>query len=177
MTASTKLRVAMVELWLAVGLVADSVAGLQWTAPREWTNLGTAPMRAATYKVPLAAGDHGAAECVVYFFGKGQGGPIDANIERWRGQFRTSSGKPAVAAIRKRVVHGLPVTAIDVSGEYTGMSGPVGEPSAVAGYRLLGAILENPGGNVFLKFTGPLRTVTANQAAFEKLLASFEKQR
>jgi hypothetical protein len=57
------------------------------------------------------------------------------------------------------------------------MSGPVGEPSSVAGYRLLGAILENPGGNVFLKFTGPLRTVTANQAAFEKLLASFEKQR
>lgn len=88
MTASTKLRVAMVELWLAVGLVADSVAGLKWTAPREWTNVGTAPMRAATYKVPLAAGDHGAAECVVYFFGKGQGGPIDANIERWRGQFR-----------------------------------------------------------------------------------------
>ena len=163
MTASTKLRVAMVELWLAVGLVADSVAGLQWTAPREWTDVGTAPMRAATYKVPLAAGDHG--------------GPIDANIERWRGQFRTSSGKPAVAAIRKRVVHGLPVTAIDVSGEYTGMSGPVGEPSSVAGYRLLGAILENPGGNVFLKFTGPLRTVTANQDAFEKLLASFEKQR
>ena len=38
-------------------------------------------MRAATYMVD-------GAECVVYFFGAGQGGSIEANVERWKGQFR-----------------------------------------------------------------------------------------
>ncbi len=171
------MRGSIAGLILALPLWADSVAGLQWTAPSQWKNVGTAPMRAATYQVPLASGDHGAAECVVYFFGQGQGGPIDLNMERWNGQFRTPDGKVAPAEIQKRTVHGLPVTTIDVSGTYSGMSGPLGEPTAVPDYRLLGAILENPGGNVFLKFTGPRRTVTANQAVFERLLGSFEKQR
>jgi hypothetical protein len=44
------------------------------------------------------------------------------------------------------------------------------------GYRLLGAIVENPGGNVFLKFTGPERTIAANQQHFTQLLDSFQKQ-
>jgi hypothetical protein len=42
-------------------------------------------------------------------------------------------------------------------------------------YRLLGAIVEGPGGNVFLKFTGPMKTIAANQAKFEQLLTSFQK--
>jgi hypothetical protein len=170
------MRVPTLFFLLAVSVAADSIAGLQWTAPPEWKNQGTAPMRAATYAVPLAPGDRGPAECVVYFFGQGQGGPVDANMERWNGQFQTPSGKTAAAHIGKRVVHGLPVTTIDVSGTYSGMAGPQATPAPAAGYRLLGAIIENPGGNIFLKFTGPARTIAANQARFEKLLDSFEKQ-
>jgi hypothetical protein len=48
--------------------------------------------------------------------------------------------------------------------------------SVKPGYRLLGAIIENPGGNVFLKFTGPAKTIAANQRNFEQLLESFQKQ-
>lgn len=162
---------------LALPMLAASVAGLQWSAPPEWKDAGSAPMRAVTYKVPLAAGDQGAPECVVYFFGQGQGGPVQANIERWNGQLLTPDGKTAPAQINKRVIHGLPVTTIDVSGAYTGMAGPEAQSAAVPGYRLLGAIIENPGGNIFLKFTGPARTVNANAAIFEKLLASFEPKR
>ena len=36
----------------------------------------------------------GRAEVVVYFFGKGQGGNVDANLARWKGQFSTSDGSP-----------------------------------------------------------------------------------
>jgi len=171
------MRVAILWSLFALSLTAESVAGLEWTAPAGWKNVGTAPMRAATYEVPMAAGDHGKTECVVYFFGQGQGGPVDANIERWNGQFLTASGKTAPGRIRKRIVHELPVTTIDVSGSYTGLAGPEAQAAAVPGYRLLGAIIENPGGNIFLKFTGPVRTVTANAAAFEKLLDSFEPKR
>jgi hypothetical protein len=161
----------------AILLDAESVAGLKWTAPAGWKNQGQQTMRAATYSVPAAPGDKESSECVVYFFGQGQGGPIQANMDRWKSQFQTPDGKPAPAKIATRTVNGLPVTTIDVSGNYSGMGGPLATSTSVAkDYRLLGAILENPGGNIFLKFTGPSKTVTANQQKFEQLLASFSKQ-
>src|SRR5579872_7140952 len=92
---------------------AESVAGLQWKAPDGWKNLGSQTMRAATYSVPAAAGDKAGAECVVYFFGQGQGGPVEANIERWKGQFQTPDGKPAAGKTGVRVVNGLNVTTLD----------------------------------------------------------------
>lgn len=132
-------------------------------------------MRAATYPVPAAPGDHDSAECAVYFFGVGQGGSVQANIDRWEGQFKIA-GKAAPAKVTKITIHGLPVTTIDVSGEYSGMAGPTATaPVLVSGYRLLGAIIESPGGNVFIKFTGPAKTIAANQPKFQQLLDSFEK--
>ena len=156
---------------------AESVAGLKWTAPAGWKNLGAQIMRAAVYNVSAAPGDKESAECVVYFFGQGQGGPVEANIERWKGQFTTPDGKPAPANIATRTVNGLAVTTIDISGAYSGMGGPLAQTQSVSqGYRLLGAILVNPGGNIFLKFAGPAKTVAANRQKFEQLLASFSKQ-
>jgi hypothetical protein len=167
--------------WLPLALIictvvvfAESAAGLQWTAPAGWKNLGTQPMRAATYSVAPVAGDTASAECGVYFFGAGQGGSVEANIERWKGQF-TDAGKPAAAKTGTRKINGLTVTTIDTSGEYSGMGGPMAPSTPAAGYRLLGAIVEGPGGNIFLKFTGPARTIAANQQKFEQLLASFQR--
>jgi hypothetical protein len=154
---------------------ADSAGGLQWTPPAGWKNAGPLPMRAATYTVAPAAGDTAAGECAVFYFGSGQGGSIDANLERWKGQFQATGGKPADARVAKRTLRGLSVTTIDTSGAYSGMSGPMaGSSRSVPGYRLLGAIVEGPRGNVFVKFTGPAKTVAANQQQFEQLLASFE---
>ncbi|MDR3701754.1 MAG: hypothetical protein P4L56_19050 [Candidatus Sulfopaludibacter sp.] len=134
-------------------------------------------MRSATYRVAAVQGDNERAECAVYFFGAGQGGSIQANLERWNGQFTQTDGKPAAAKIQKRTVHGLAVTTIDVSGEYSGMGGPMATARTVQPrYRLLGAIIENPGGNVFLKFTGPARTIAANERNFTQLLDSFQKE-
>ena len=155
----------------AISLLAESAAGVKWTAPPGWTTQAPRPMRAATYSIGPASGDKAAAECAVYFFGAGQGGSVDANVERWKGQF--SGGAPAAVATRK--VRGLAMTTLDVSGNYSGMGGPTATaPSSVPGYRLLGAIVEGPGGNVFIKFTGPAKTIAANQQKFEQLLASFQ---
>jgi hypothetical protein len=46
--------------------------------------------------------------------------------------------------------------------------------STVPGYRLLGAIIAASGGNIFVKLTGPAKTVAANQQKFEQMLASFQ---
>ena len=133
-------------------------------------------MRAATSPVAPVPGDRDGAECAVYFFGLSQGGTIEANIDRWEGQFKAPGRKPAPAEVTKIAIHGLPVTTIDVSGEYSGMAGPIATAPVVApGYRLLGAIIESPGGNVFVKFTGSAKTIAANQPKFQQLLDSFEK--
>jgi hypothetical protein len=169
-------RLALVLAGAAFALSADSVAGLRWSAPDGWAKGNARPMRAATYSVPGAT-PADAAECVVYFFGAGKGGTVDANIERWRGQFLGNDGKPHNAQVSRREVHGVAVTLIDTSGTYTGMGGPMAkEPTSNPGYRLLGAIVEGPGGNVFIKFTGPEKTVAANRQKFDQLINSFDKE-
>jgi hypothetical protein len=168
------LFIAFVMCLSAAVLIAESAAGLHWTAPAGWKTGPPQMMRAATYAVAAASGDTAAAECVVYFFGAGQGGSVNANIERWKGQF-TNAGKPAAAVLAKRTTHGIPMTTIDVAGEYSGLGGPLAASKPVPGYRLLGAIVEGPGGNIFVKFTGPARTIAANKAKYDTLLASFAK--
>jgi hypothetical protein len=139
-------------------LNAEYVAGLKWTPPAGWKIEGARPMRAATYTVDDA-------ECAVYFFGQGQGGSIDDNLARWKKQFHGPDAKTG-----KRTIHSLAVTTIDVSGDYSGMGS-----AAKSGYRMIGAIVEGPGGNVFFKFTGPAKTIAANQPKFESLLGSISK--
>ena len=114
-------------------------------------------MRAATYTVDDA-------ECIVNYFGPGQGGPVDANVKRWISQLQ---GGEATAKTAKRTIKGLNVTTVDVSGTYSSMGG-----TAKPGYRLLGAIVEAPQGSVFFKLAGPTKTVAANQAKFDAMLNS-----
>jgi hypothetical protein len=158
----------------AASTFAESAAGVRWTAPASWKAEAARPMRAATYSIPLAAGDQGVAECVVNYFGPGQGGGVEANIERWRGQVLGANGKPAVAKVDKRTGRGVPITVIDTSGTYTGMGGPMAAGKPVHGYRLMGAIVEGPGGSVFFKLTAPAKTIAAQQKNFEQLLASIQ---
>jgi len=134
-------------------------------------------MRAATYSVPAASGDTAAGECAVNFFGPGQGGSVQDNVDRWKGQFVARDGKAAVAKVASRIVRGLKVTTVETSGDYSGIDGPMAaSPKTVLNYRLLGAIVEAPGGRVFFKFTGPEKTVAANAVKFDQLLASLTPQ-
>jgi len=170
-------RTLVISLLAAVGLMADSGGGIRWTEPSGWKPQAQRPMRAATYLVPAAAGDQENGECGVYYFGAGQGGSTLANLDRWIGQFVQPGGKPSkdAAKMNAQTIHGLKVTTVDVSGAYTGMGGPMaaaGKP--MPGYRLLGAIVEGPEGSVFFKFTGPAKTVGANQQAFEKMIQSVQ---
>lgn len=171
-----RLLLLLAAVLFPIPALAESAGGLRWTMPAGWTAEAARPMRAATYTIVPAAGDHDTAECAVFFFGPGQGGTVADNIERWRSQILDPNGKTAVAKIDKRTAAGLTITRIDSSGAYTGMGGPMATSSrAVPGYRLLGAVVEGPrGNNVFIKFTGPAKTLAANQQKFEQLLASFQ---
>ncbi len=165
---------AFLSLVTLVSLAAaESAGGVRWTAPAGWKPEAERPMRAATYRVPAAAGDQEDGECAVFYFGPGQGGGVDANMQRWVGQFEQQQGPPQT---RKQTINGLPVTTIDLAGSYTGAGGPMATvKTAKPGYRLLGGIVEAPQGAVFFKFTGPAKTVAAQQAAFQKMLNSIAR--
>jgi hypothetical protein len=64
----------------------------------------------------------------------------------------------------------MKVHLIESVGAYMGMGAAAPRP----GYMQLGAIVEAPGRNVFMKIVGPQATVESNRAAFEAMLAGMK---
>src|SRR5271170_4195424 len=68
--------------------------GLSSTAPASWkAGSPTSEMRMYQFVLPKADGDPLDAELIVFFFGKGGGGGIDANVQRWKEKFLPPEGK------------------------------------------------------------------------------------
>ena len=145
--------------------------GIEWAMPKRWVAELAQGMRLASYAIPAVGGGE-AAECAVYYFGPGQGGGVDANVERWIGEFQS----PGTPARNTREIHGLRVSRVEVTGTYTAHAGAPGEATGVrSGWTLLGAIVEGPNGAVFFKLTGPGTTVAAAKKEFDGMLASLQK--
>lgn len=158
-------------IFLTLPAFADSAGGLSWSVPAGWKADPPRPMRAATYKIPMAKGDAEDAECGVFYFGQGQGGSVDANVQRWVSQFE--GAKPPTP--KKENVSGFDVTTLELEGTFTGGGGPMGPKTSKAGFKLLGAIVEGPEGAVFFKLTGPAKTVEAARADFAKMVKAIKK--
>jgi hypothetical protein len=154
------------------GMTSNSAAGVRWNLPAGWEVGAERPRRVATYTVPPAGGDTEGGECAVFYFGPGQGGNADANIERWIGQFESG----ARSKRSNGTVGGMALQNVEVEGTYLAPSGPMMQSSGSRpGYRLLGAIVEAPEGLVFFKFTGPEKTVQGARGAFDGMVRSIKK--
>lgn len=157
----------------AAGTTA-SAAGVSWTIPEGWDVMGPRPMRAATYMI--GDGDN-VSECAVFFFGTGQGGDVQSNIDRWIGQFQQPDGSDSKSKARTEHRHAgdFEVDIIDLTGTY--QSGGMGGQPVVPkpGYRLLGAIVGAPEGPLFFKLTGPEAAVGEIRPHFDNLIASIRK--
>jgi hypothetical protein len=158
---------------VAVAHGASAVAGIHWTRPEQWGVQPPRQMRIATYSIPAAEGDDEGGECAVFYFGSGQGGDLNANIERWASQFENAGS----AEQSPREVNGLKVTLVRIAGTYLAPSGPMMQSQGKKeNYRLLGAIVDAPEGMVFFKLTGPKKGVAACESDFNSLVDSFSKQ-
>jgi len=154
------------------GSVTNSAAGVRWSVPQRWEEQPARQMRVTTYSIPAAGGDEDDGECAVFYFGREQGGNVDANIERWAAQFENSPDPERST----RQVNGMTVTAVQVSGTYLSPGGPMMQSQAKKeNYRLRGAIVEAAEGLVFFKFTGPAATVEAAESEFDGLISSMTK--
>ena len=106
----------------------------------------------------------------------GAGGTIEANIDRWCGQFTQPDGGETKAKLTKKSlkVAGCGVTVVDIPGTYLDQPGGpfAGGPTIKRpDYRMLAAIVETPGeGNYYVKFYGPAATVERHAAGFQKMV-------
>jgi hypothetical protein len=167
----------------APGNQAAKVTGeLRYSVPESWqVEKPNSNMRVAQYRLPRADGDNADAELVLYYFGQGQGGSAQANIDRWLNQMQQPDGSPSreKAKIETLTINGMPVTTVDVLGKYNGgMASPGASPSAtpvnMSNYRLRAAIIETPKGSYFVKLTGPQNTVSRWEQAYTDYIKSFE---
>jgi hypothetical protein len=142
--------------------------------PRDWTpEPPSSSYRAAQYRVPAAKGA-AEGEVVVFYFGKGQGGPVEANVQRWTSQFSTADGKPVQPKLRQTQVNGLPTTRVELSGHYArnvgmGAQGAAAKPDQT----LLVAIVQTPDGNVTFQLHGDKATVERHRKAFDAMVGGF----
>lgn len=164
------------SLFVSSLALADGAAGVSWTVPSSWSAQGQRPMRAATYSLPAAKGDPEAAELGVFYFGQGQGGAVDANIQRWISQFTQPDGTPSEKVAKRSTskIAGFDVTQVELTGTFASGGMMMGPRVDKPGYALVGAIVQAPEGAVFFKLTGPQKTVQAAKKDFQKLLQSLK---
>jgi thiol-disulfide isomerase/thioredoxin len=125
-------------------------------------------MRAANYFVP-AANDGAPAEVVVF---QGIGGSPQANIMRWQGQVRGADGQPVEAETSSLEVAGVPVTMVELQGQYVGM----GQQPPQDDQIFLGAVIEAPSGDLHVRFVGDQTTVEANRDDFMAMIQGLQRK-
>ena len=157
-----------------------AVAGMEFTAPENWVPVQpTSNMRQASFEFGPVGTDTEKAEMHVFYFGPGDGGDVDANVQRWLSQMAPAEGAQAQEPEHSMfTASGYPVHLVKVDGTYSQSMGPAsahGEPKA--GYRLAGAIVEGAQGNVFFKITGPAATVRAMEPGLQTMLEGLGKGR
>jgi hypothetical protein len=149
---------------------------ITWVDPPEWKRSDKkSMMRKASYVVPRAAGDAADGDLGVFFFGPGQGGGLEANVDRWVKQFKGT--KPEEVKRADRTVNGIVVHTVEIaSGTYDAgpMGGGDGKPKE--NYGLLGAIVDAPGGSHFFKLVGPKATVAKARKQFDALIDSIKPE-
>lgn len=152
--------------------VADG--GIQFTAPGNWKKVKPrSNMLEAEFEIAKVGDDENNGRLTIM----GAGGSINANIDRWIGQFTNADGSPlADVETTTSEIAGQKVHMVDLYGTFAdGMGGPVGPKTDREDYRMLGAIIETEiDGKYFVKFYGPKKTVDENAAAFKKMLQSLK---
>ena len=154
------------------GAAQASGAGLEFETPSTWiSETPSSSMRLAQYRLPRVEGDPEDAELAVFYFG-GQGGSVQANVDRWIGQFSNPDGSPVTnPRVSERETSGVPLTLVDVGGTYHQAQGPMmAQTTAKENYRMLAAVAQGPGGPTFFKLTGPQPTVDHFEESFNAFL-------
>ncbi len=144
--------------------------------PEDWKQKPGDRLRKAQFEVPAAEGDKDGGELVVFYFGKGSGGSVQDNIQRYTKQFDADERKLKI--LEGESQQGK-YTLIELAGTYNKSIGPpiAMKTTKMAGARMLAVILHSEKyGNFFIRLTGPEKTVTANANAFRESFGADPKK-
>ena len=158
------------------GHTVFKVAGgtMQFSATKSWEKVTPrSSMLDAEFKIPKVDGDEKDGRMTMM----ASGGSIEANLDRWMGQFKDEDEQPMSGVEAKQLkVAGKTIHVLDLTGTFAdSMGGPFGPKTDRENYRMLGSIIETgTGRNCFLKFYGPRKTVDKNEKSYMELLKSLE---
>ena len=158
--------VAVTALSARPAIAQGTVSLLEYhtSVPDGWVARAPASTsRLAEYVVKPRGAMKDSAEVVVYFFGKSQGGNVEANLTRWKAQFSTTDGSPVPETITRDSTPGFPITFAEYRGTYARGIG-AGDPNAAKpNQELLAAIAETPRGTMFIQLFGPADRVVGER--------------
>ena len=154
------------------------VGNLKFIIPSKWKiEPVESPARGGQWRIPPLRPDGEGGRVFAFYFGPGVGGSPQDNIEAWIGTMFNVDGHPAAEKVKQHQANGLKITQVVLFGTYNQVvSLPGVPPVAKPNYGLLGAVIENPQGNIYWRFTGPEPLVTANLPLFDKLIDSLKPQ-
>jgi hypothetical protein len=154
------------------------VGDLKFIIPAKWKiEMVESPARGGQWHVPSLHGEGEGGEVVAFYFGPGVGGTARENVESWIGTMFNAEGNPAAAEVKHHVTGGFAITQVVLFGTYNQVVSLPGLPPEIKpNYGLLGAVIENPQGNIYWRFTGPEALITANLPLFNKVIDSVKPQ-
>ena len=143
---------------------------LSLTAPESWQRKKPRTRIVEhEFAIPAADGDKTDGRMTLM----GAGGGVEANIDRWYGQFTQPDGGSTreQAKVKKTKIAGQDVHLVDISGTYRDQRGPLNPAVERPKYRMLAAIIDTDSlGTYYIKFYGPQRTVDKNEKAFGAMI-------
>ena len=147
---------------------AIEVNGLRVIAPTEWEKKAPASqLIAAEYVLPRAEGGDADGRLTI----STAGGSVEANIERWKGQFTPEPQRESQEEIE---VSGLKVTVVDLSGDFNDQRGPFAPAVKRPDYRMIAAVISTDGQSHFIKATGPQKTIEKHAEAIRDFIGSIQ---
>jgi len=155
-----------------------AVGNLKFTIPSKWQiEPVESPARGGQWRIPPLHSDGEGGEVVVFYFGPGVGGSVKENIDAWIGTMSNAEGHSAAPEVKHHETAGLKISQVALFGAYNHVvSLPGIPPETKPNYGLLGAVIENPHGNIYWRFTGPEPLITANIPLFNKIIDSVMAQ-
>ncbi|MFO1485204.1 MAG: hypothetical protein U1F71_17720 [Verrucomicrobiaceae bacterium] len=144
------------------------VAGLTFKFESPWVAVeSTGMFRAGTLNAKVDGVDKPLEAIFYHFPGPGGGGGVDANVQRWLGQFQ---GTPE--SKREEIdAGGKKITLVTATGTYND-GPPMGAKTPRENYTLLAAIVPAADSNIFIKLAGPKDAIAKLVEGFKKMAGS-----
>jgi hypothetical protein len=170
-----RIRLLSTMFLVTAALDAESGGGLKWTVPAQWR--ASVDPQIYELAIPHSVSAKTGAVCVVGLFplepgvasedGGRMGSTVDA-LASWRNEFLPG----AEFTLRHRVIHGITVETLDVSGSIKARV----EGFAQLDYQRLVAVAQGPRGRLVIFVNGPRLVVSGHRTEFEGFVRSIRRE-